>query len=412
MVADRLGEVGDDDRLGVDHRVAERLGLRARRFGDPHGGQPERGLDGRDAVELADRVAGIERELVAGQDLAARDLGAAHLQDVLVRRERPPRRGCARTGSRCRARRRSGGAPRSTRLQQRAAGRGVDEVHEAEADRELERVDLQRVARLVAGRRRRRDRRLLLRRGWPASAAACSSDFSMRPTRMNSAPTTRNGSLGRPGHEREQADDDAGDHRGLALLHELARRRRIRGRTPRPLRVTMMPAATEMSSAGICATRPSPTVSSEKCCAASPIGMPCCIDADDDAADEVDRRDDDRGDRVALDELRGAVHRAVEVGLLGDVVAPLARLLLGDLPGVEVGVDRHLLARHGVEGEAGGDLGDAAGAVGDHHELDDDEDEEDDEADDDVAADDELAERLDDVAGVALEQDQPRDTDS
>ena len=43
------------------------------------------------------------------------------------------------------------------------------------------------------------------------------------------------------------------------------------------LRVTMMPAATEMSSAGICAVRPSPIVRSEKCWAASPIGIPCCM---------------------------------------------------------------------------------------------------------------------------------------
>jgi hypothetical protein len=92
-------------------------------------------------------------------------------------------------------------------------------------------------------------------------------------------------------------------------------------------------------------------------------------------------------------------------------VAALARLLLGDLPGVQVGVDRHLLARHGVEGEAGTDLGDAPGAVRDDHEVDDDEDEEDDEADDHVAADDELAERLHDVTGVALEEDEPRDAD-
>ncbi len=40
--------------------------------------------------------------------------------------------------------------------------------------------------------------------------------------------------------------------------------------------MTMMPVATEISSAGICAARPSPTVRSEKCCAASPNGMPCC----------------------------------------------------------------------------------------------------------------------------------------
>ena len=176
-------------------------------------------------------------------------------------------------------------------------------------------------------------------------------------------------------------------------------------------RVTRMPVATEISSAGICAHRPSPTVSREKCWAASPNGMPCCIDADDDAADEVDDGDQDAGHRVALDELRGTVHRAVEVGLLGDLGAALARLLVGDLAGVEVGVDRHLLARHGVEGEAGAHLGDAAGAVRDDDELDDDQDQEDHEADDHVAADDEVAERGDHVAGVAVEQDQARDRD-
>jgi hypothetical protein len=36
-----------------------------------------------------------------------------------------------------------------------------------------------------------------------------------------------------------------------------------------------------------------------------------------------------------------------------------------DLAGVQVGGDRHLLARHGLEGEAGSDLGHAAGAVRD-----------------------------------------------
>ena len=56
-------------------------------------------------------------------------------------------------------------------------------------------------------------------------------------------------------------------------------------------------------------------------CSASVIGMWCCDDADDDAADEVDRDDEHAGHRVALDELRGAVHRAVEVGLAADLGA-------------------------------------------------------------------------------------------
>ena len=59
---------------------------------------------------------------------------------------------------------------------------------------------------------------------------------------------------------------------------------------------------------------------------------------------------------------------------------------LVDQPGREVGVDRHLLAGHGVQGEPGRDLGDAAGALGDDDEVHDHQDGEDDHADDEVAA--------------------------
>ena len=79
--------------------------------------------------------------------------------------------------------------------------------------------------------------------------------------------------------------------------------------------VTMMPAAVLMISAGICVTRPSPTVRIVYCDSAWPIGRPFWNDADEDAADDVDRGDEQAGDRVALHELRRAVHRAVEVGL-------------------------------------------------------------------------------------------------
>ena len=63
------------------------------------------------------------------------------------------------------------------------------------------------------------------------------------------------------------------------------------------------------------------------------------------------------------------------------VCAAAARLGLVDEAGVEVGVDGHLLAGHGVEGEPCGDFRDAGGALGDDDELDDDEDREDDKAD-------------------------------
>jgi len=141
--------------------------------------------------------------------------------------------------------------------------------------------------------------------------------------------------------------------------------------------------------------------------------MPSLDDADEDAADDVDERDEDAGHRVAADELAGTIHRSVEVGLLGDLLAPLAGALLVDQASVELGVDRHLLAGHGVQGEARRDLGDAPGALGDDHEVDDDEDRKDDQTDDVAAAHHHFAEGADDVprrvgARGAMQQDEAR----
>ena len=117
------------------------------------------------------------------------------------------------------------------------------------------------------------------------------------------------------------------------------------------------------------------------------------------------------GDDVALHELHRAVHRAVELALAREGARGGRAPRAVDVPGAQLGVDRHLLAGHGVEREARPDLGDALGALRDHDELDDREDHEDDGADDVVAAHDELAERVDDLARVGLQQDEPRRRD-
>ncbi len=132
-------------------------------------------------------------------------------------------------------------------------------------------------------------------------------------------------------------------------------------------------------------------------------------DAEDDAADDVDGEDEHAGRRVALHELGRTVHRTVEIGFARDFLAALARFLDRDEAGVQVGIDRHLLAGQGIQGEACGHFGHAARALGDHHHVDDHDDREDEQADDIVAADQETAERLDDVtggtlAGVAVDQ--------
>ena len=249
---------------------------------------------------------------------------------------------------------------------------------------------------------------------WSFSAASRSALVgtlrSAQPMAKNVPPISRNGTLGSPGMSAKAMITQpatSGALRCSKIWSPMS--------LPRSLsdaeRVTMMPVAIEISSAGIWARQAVADRQQRELVHGLAERDALLDDADDDAADEVDQRDHDAGDGVALDELRGAVHRAVEVGLLGDLGAALARLLVGDLARVEVGVDRHLLARHRVEGEARGDLGHAPGAVRDDDELDDDEDQEDDQADDDVAADDEVAERGHDVPGVAVQQDQARDGD-
>ena len=126
-------------------------------------------------------------------------------------------------------------------------------------------------------------------------------------------------------------------------------------------------------------TRPSPTDSLVKTSAASAERHAVARHADDDAAEDVDRRDDEAGDGVAAHEFRGAVHRAEEGAFLLQLAAAALRLLVVDQAGGEVGVDRHLLAGDGVEGEAGADLGDARRALGDDDEIHRDQDQEDDE---------------------------------
>ena len=120
--------------------------------------------------------------------------------------------------------------------------------------------------------------------------------------------------------------------------------------------------------------------------------------ADGHAADEVDEEDQQAGNGVTADEFAGTVHGAVEVGFLAHFGPALLGFGLVDDAGVQVGVDGHLLAGHRVQGEARRHLGDAAGALGHHHEVDDHEDGEHHRTDYVVAADHHFAEGLDDLA--------------
>ena len=161
------------------------------------------------------------------------------------------------------------------------------------------------------------------------------------------------------------------------------------------VRVTIRPAARETMNAGTWLTRPSPM---------RQLGVerqawkqaPAVLEhADVEAAEDVDEGDDDSGDGIAADEFAGTVHGSVEVGFVGDVGPALAGFGFVDGAGVEIGVDGHLLAGHGVQGESGGDFRDARGAFGDHDELNHEDDDEDDDADGERAVGDEIGEGVD-----------------
>ena len=95
-----------------------------------------------------------------------------------------------------------------------------------------------------------------------------------------------------------------------------------------------------------------------------------------------------------------------------DLLAALLGGVLVDDAGVQVGINRHLFAGHGIQGESGGDLRDASRALGDHRKVDQDQDAEDHDAHQVIAGDHEFAKGLYDLAGgigagVALNQDHP-----
>jgi hypothetical protein len=128
-------------------------------------------------------------------------------------------------------------------------------------------------------------------------------------------------------------------------------------------------------------------------------GQPVADHAEAEAGEDVDAQDQQGSDGVALHELAGAVHRTIEVRLGRHFAAAGLGFVGAHQAGGEIGVDRHLLARQGIQGEAGRNFRHAARALGHHHQVDDHQDHEHEQANGKVAADQEGAERLDHVAG-------------
>jgi hypothetical protein len=110
--------------------------------------------------------------------------------------------------------------------------------------------------------------------------------------------------------------------------------------------------------------------------------VPVVLDhADVESAKDVDKGDDQPRDGVTAHEFGSTVHGSIEVGFLGNVFAALAGLGFVNDASVQIGVDGHLLAGHGVEREPSRDFRDPRRAFGDYDELNHEDDDENDDAD-------------------------------
>ena len=126
---------------------------------------------------------------------------------------------------------------------------------------------------------------------------------------------------------------------------------------------------------------------------------------------QVDHHNDQASDGIAFDELHRAIHGAEQLALARQLFTLVARLPTVDQAGTQVTVDGHLLARHCVQAEARRHFGNPLRALGDHQKVDQGEDQEDHHPNSQVAAHYEVAEGLNDIAGVLFEQNQARRSD-
>ncbi len=128
------------------------------------------------------------------------------------------------------------------------------------------------------------------------------------------------------------------------------------------------------------------------------------------AAHHVDHHDQNTGDGIPANELTRTIHRAVEIGFLGYVGTAFFRFIFANQPGVQIGVNCHLFARHPVQYETRAHFRDTARTFGDNHKVDDHEDDKHHDTDGEVTAHQEVAEGLDHLtcrrtAGMPVHQD-------
>ena len=184
---------------------------------------------------------------------------------------------------------------------------------------------------------------------------------------------------GQPGHQREQPEQDRDGPERRRVAAELREQRHV-GRPGRPAAREQEGGGDRDDDRGDLAHQP--VADREDRVSLEGAADIHAVDGDphDQTHDDVEHRDQQAGDGIALDEFRGAVERAEKGRLLLLAFAPRLGLFVGDRARGDIGVDGELLARHAVEREPGADLGHPPRALGDDDEIDDQQHQEDDEA--------------------------------
>src|SRR5690606_1443229 len=99
---------------------------------------------------------------------------------------------------------------------------------------------------------------------------------------------------------------------------------------------------------------------------------------DDEAANNIDHQDQQARHGVTAHEFTGTVHGTVELSFLADIFPPTSGFVFTDKTRIQISINGHLLAGHGIQGEACTDFGNPACTLGNHYKVNDDQNNEDD----------------------------------
>ena len=114
---------------------------------------------------------------------------------------------------------------------------------------------------------------------------------------------------------------------------------------------------------------------------------------------KINESDQDSRDRIAANKLSGTVHRRVEIRVIGQFLPSQSCLFGRDETRCQIGINRHLLTRHSIQGKPGRDFTETSRSLRDHNELNNHDNRKQDQSNDELPLSDELSERFDDVTG-------------